>query len=116
MPLRRADPAHLAEPEPFDLSRRDHDPAAVSGTDAPSALDWAFVAEALDGLPAAVVDELMAGVLADARRSLAELRDPSLADVDRAQRAHRLKGSARTFGLVGLGEAAAAVERAAADG
>lgn len=76
------------------------------------AVDWAFVAEALDGLPQPVIREFMVGALDDARQALAELQSVSLPDAARGELAHRLKGSARTFGLVRVGEAAAAIEQA----
>lgn len=117
MPVHRPD-LDLEPVEPRQASDRPDGPErrASFGAGATPAVDWAFVAEALDGLPPAAVDALMAEVLADARRSLAALRDPALPDDARARLAHRLKGSARTFGLAGLGAAAAAIEAAAEDG
>lgn len=79
-------------------------------------VDWAFVAEALEGLPGEAVDGFMSGAVADARDGLAELRSPSLPDEARVELAHRLKGTARTFGLVDMGHAAAAIEHAAREG
>lgn len=116
MPLRRPEPDSWALPQAPDRRIQDAAPFPDGGAAAPPVVDWAFVDEALDGLPPATVEAFMADVLADARESLVTLRDPALADDARAQLAHRVKGSARSFGLVGLGTAAAAIEAAAGEG
>ena len=79
--------------------------------DAPP-VDWRFVAAALGGLPRAEADGYLAQALADAREGLAGLGDPALDPRARARLAHRLKGTARSFGLRAIGAAAEAVERA----
>lgn len=87
-----------------------------SGAPSHPIVDWAFVAEALDGLPGEAVDGFMSSAVADARDGLAEMRRPSLPNEARVEMAHRLKGTAQTFGLVDMGHAAAAVEHAAREG
>lgn len=115
MPLHRPDPDQLEPPQAPDARHQGPAPVAPSSTGTPPTIDWAFVAEALHGLPPAMVDGFMADVVADARRNLAGLRDPSLPDDARMHVADRLRGSASIFGLVSLAEAAAAIERAVAN-
>jgi PAS domain S-box-containing protein len=82
----------------------------------PSTVDWSFVEATLAGLGEAAAEDFLGQALADARKGLADLRHPALGGGDRARLAHRLKGTARSFGLVGLGDAAEAIELAAKSG
>ncbi len=74
-------------------------------------IDWPFVTEVQDGLTRATADDFLARALDDARQGLGSLGDPGLGAEARSRLAHRLKGTTRSFGLVGLGDAAEAVER-----
>ncbi len=87
------------------------EPAPEPAEPDPPAVDWSFVAGLLGELPQATVDGFLARALEDARQGFGGLSDPALGAEDRLRLAHRLKGTTRSFGLVGLGDAAEAVER-----
>ncbi|MEK0082922.1 PAS domain S-box protein [Benzoatithermus flavus] len=77
-----------------------------------SAVDWGFVAEVFAGMPEQIASYLGRALL-DARGVAAELRE-ARHDLPRAARlAHRLKGTARSFGLVAIADRAEEIEKAA---
>jgi CheY-like chemotaxis protein len=80
------------------------------------AVDWSFVAMVLESMPPAAARDFLVRALADAREGLGDFGDPSLGADGQRRLAHRLKGTARSFGLVAVGDAAEAVEHAAKDG
>jgi HPt (histidine-containing phosphotransfer) domain-containing protein len=70
----------------------------------------------LESMPPAAARDFLVRALADAREGLGDFGDPSLGADGQRRLAHRLKGTARSFGLVAVGDAAEAVEHAAKDG
>lgn len=94
---------------PGGAAAEDHGPSSV-------VVDWMFVAAAMDGLAPSLADHFLECALADARQGLEGLSDPMADAGARCRLANRLAGTTRSFGLVGLGDAAAALERAVETG
>jgi CheY-like chemotaxis protein len=91
-------------------------PARSARPPEPGPVDWRFVGEVLAGMPAERRTSYLARALAEARACLAELACRRGEPEAVAAIAHRLKGTARSFGLVAVGACAEAVELAARDG
>jgi signal transduction histidine kinase/ActR/RegA family two-component response regulator/HPt (histidine-containing phosphotransfer) domain-containing protein len=79
-------------------------------------VDWPFLKAALDRVPAAKAAELLAGVMGDARSTLAELRAARERPREAARLAHRLAGTSRMFGLVRIGDLGVVIEGEALEG
>ncbi|MEK0085594.1 ATP-binding protein [Benzoatithermus flavus] len=86
------------------------------GPDPKTAVDWSFVAATFGDMPVERRDSYLARALAEARASLGELQEQQADGQAACRTAHRLKGTARSFGLVAIGACAEAIERAAATG
>jgi CheY-like chemotaxis protein len=87
-------------------------PPAEAPRAAGNAVDWAFVAEVFAGMPEQSASYLGRAIL-DARAVAAEIRDAREDRPKAARLAHRLKGTARSFGLVAVADRAEEIEKAA---
>jgi PAS domain S-box-containing protein len=95
-----------------ELTGAGPDTAAEAAPSAAGAIDWAFVDEVFAGMPEQSASYL-ARAIVDARAVAAELRRERHDHPAAARLAHRLKGTARSFGFVAIADRAERIEAAA---
>jgi CheY-like chemotaxis protein len=79
-------------------------------------IDWAFVKSNLDGISNEKAANFLQRALDDARAILVEFQSARECSGEMARLAHRLAGTARTFGLVAIGDLGKKIEDAAKKG